>query len=571
VVHGKTGGEMNLKKIFKEWRILLVLILVAGSILLILPTSQKGVVVKSINSDSPLIGKVSIGESITWANEKDINTPEDLYSFEDSNYTGIFRFIHSGTLELVYVEDGYLGITVAKTPATKVQFGLDLVGGTRVILEPVGNVTDAILQQTIATLETRVNTFGLKEANFRAVSDISGTSYIEIEMAGGSIEEINNLLAKQGQFEGKIPRVVTFSNNTGEITLNQSHTINLVGDDISVDGLILKANETSSMEGVDYQVLNLTDKNVTLMYTIFTGADIQSVCLQDQPGICSSRIIQQTGGWEFNFQVFVTQESAERFAKVTNTMKVVTEPGTTSSYLENRIYLYLDNNLITDLSISADLRGKALTSPAITGFRTTRSEALNEQLTLKSILQSGSLPVSLNTIRIDQISPVLGSEFLRDALIAVIIAEAAAAGVIYFRYRRWKILLPNVLWSLFELILTLGVATVINWTIDLASIAGLIAAIGSGSNDQIIMIDEILIGGAESKVYSLKQRIKRSFSIIFGAAATVITGVAPMFFVGIGAMRGFAVTTTIGIFIGIVITRPAFSRVAEIILGKEAA
>jgi preprotein translocase subunit SecD len=121
------------------------------------------------------------------------------------------------------------------------------------------------------------------------------------------------------------------------------------------------------------------------------------------------------------------------------------------------------------------------------------------------------------------------------------------------------------------LILTLGVATIIKWTIDLPSIAGIIAAIGSGSNDQIIMIDEILVGGGEEekKIYSMKQRISRSFSIIFGAAATVITGVMPMFFVGIGVMRGFAVTTTIGIFIGIIITRPAFSRVAELILSRE--
>ncbi len=128
-----------------------------------------------------------------------------------------------------------------------------------------------------------------------------------------------------------------------------------------------------------------------------------------------------------------------------------------------------------------------------------------------------------------------------------------------------------MLFSLFELLLTLGAASLIRWTLDLSSIAGIIAAIGSGTNDQIMIIDEILIGGGEEekKIYSLKQRIKRSFFIIFGSAATVIAGVLPMMFIGVGAMKGFAVTTILGIFIGIVITRPAFARVAEKILEKE--
>jgi preprotein translocase subunit SecD len=470
------------------------------------------------------------------------------------------------------VNNGYLGITVTKPSSTNIQFGLDLIGGTRVVLSPKGNVTDALMQQITATLETRVNTFGLKEASFRTVKDVTGNNYVEIEMAGGSKEEVEELLAKQGKFEGKIDRLVVLENNTGTLLLNGSYyNVTLNNDTAIVNSLSIKINETASIGGFDVQYMNITNNSMIFMITAFTGKDIQSVCLQEQEGICTSRIVKSGSIWEFSFQVFISQDGAERFADLTDDMTVVNDPSSGSKYLSGKIYLFLDDNLVTALSISSDLKGKAYTTPAITGSRGTREEALKEQLMLKSILQSGSLPVSLEIIRIDQISPVLGSEFMRDALLAILIAEAAAAAVIYFRYRNWKILLPNVLWSLFELIITLGVAALIKWTIDLPSMAGLIAAIGTGSNDQIIMIDEILVGGGEEekKIYSLKQRIGRSFSIIFAAAAMVIMGVAPMFFIGIGAMRGFAVTTAIGIFIGILITRPAFSRVAEIILGKE--
>jgi len=553
--------------LLRNWRILLMIICVAGSILIINPFPQNGVRVESVSSNSSFYNVVKLGEFITWANEKEVNTPQDFYQFED--FTGNFRFIHSGKLDIVSIKEPGLGVEVTKPSLTNLNFGLDLVGGTRVLLKPKENVTDTTMQQIVGTLETRINVFGLKEAKFQRINDVTGIKYIQIEMAGGSKEEVENLLAKQGKFEGKISRVVIFENNTGKITLDEENEIKLIDNKTVIDGTTLKENESSKLEDIDFQVLNLTDKNVTLVFTVFTGNDIQSVCLQDQPGICVSRIIQQTGGWEFNFQVFVTQESAEKFAKVTKTMKIITEPDTGNKYLENKISLYLDENIITDLNIAVDLKGKALTNPAITGFRKTRTEAFEEQLMLKSILQSGALPVSLETIKIDEISPTLGSEFFREALLAAVIAGVSVMSIIFIRYRKLKILIQMMIWSVCELILTLGAASLLGWTIDLASIAGLIAAIGTGTNDQIIMIDEILLGGKGKETYTVKQRIKRSFFIVFSAAGTIVAAMIPLMFIGIGAMKGFAIVTTIGVLIGVFITRPAFPIIAEKILVKE--
>lgn len=558
--------------LLRQWRIWLVLICVVGSLILIAPSPyQKGVVVKSIESGSPFFGKIQTGESITWANEKDINSPQDLYEFE--NFTGTFRFIHSGNLDLVDIVNPGLGITVSKPASSNLQFGLDLVGGTRVLLEPKGNISDAIVQQITATLETRINVFGLKEAKFQTIKDVSGNNYIQIEMAGGSAEEVQNLLAKEGKFEGKIPKTIIFSNNTGTLNLGSSYVVTLKNDSIEINNTLLKLNESSSIESMGFQLTNLTGQAAILFFTVFTGKDIQSVCLQDQPGICTSRILLVKGGYEFNFQVFLTKEGAENFAKVTKDMKVITDPNTESKYLESKIYLYLDENLITELSISSELKGQAYTTPAITGFRTTREDALKEQLMLKSILQSGALPASLEITRIDQISPALGREFFEATVLAAVVASLTVATVLFIRYRSLKILIPNMMWSLFELTITLGIASIIKWTIDLASIAGIIAAIGTGTNDQIIIIDEMLLGGGateeEKKVYSTKQRVKRAFFFVFSAASTIIASVIPMMFIGVGAMKGFAVTTLIGVFIGIVITRPAFAIVAERVLEKK--
>jgi len=557
---------MNLK-ILKKWRMLLMILCVVGSIAAIRPLPQKGVVVVSVSENSTLFGKVQQGEIITWANEKEINLPEDLYQFD--KFVGSFRFMHSGELDIVETQGEGLGILVSKPPSTNLNFGLDLIGGTRVLLKPVGNVTDATIQQIVGTLETRINVFGLKEAKIQSINDVTGAKYVQIEMAGGTKEEVENLLAKQGKFEGKIPKVIKFENKTGKINLDETYEIRFENNSVRIGNLTLRENETSSLEGIDFQVLNLTDDNVTIMFTVFKGTDIQSVCLQDQPGICVSRIISVGNAWQFNFQVFITQEGAENFAKMTKDMKVIRDPNTGTEYLENMISLYLDEKLITSLSIAKELKGKIFTNPAITGFRPTRDEAFKEQLMLKSILQSGSLPVSIEIIRIDEISPVLGSEFFEAALMAGAAATVVVAVVIFIRYRNPKILILMILWSVSELILTLGAASVIKWTIDLSSIAGLIAAIGTGTNDQIVMIDEILFGGGERGTYTLKQRIKRAFFIVFGAAGTIIASMLPLMFIGVGVMRGFAIVTTIGVLIGVFITRPAFAIVAERILGKE--
>lgn len=556
-----------IKEILKDWRVLFMIILVALAIYSIGFSFQKGVIVKSITIDSPFVDKVKANELITWANEKTVNTPEDLQAFE--NFTGTFRFIHNGKLDLLQLNGTGLGITTVAKPFTNLNLGLDLVGGTRVLLKPTENVSDAVAQQILATLETRINTFGLKEAKFQVVKDVSGNDLIQIEMAGGSQQEIDNLLAKQGRFEGKIPKNISFTNNAGTLKLdNNSFAAQLQGNQLLLENKLLSLNDNSTIGGIDFQVTNLANNSATLTFLVFKGEDIKSVCIVEQPGICISRVIQIQSGWEFDFQLFVSQESAQKFADVTSDMKVVMQGS--SKYLESRIFLYLDDKLITDLGISSDLKGVALTSPSITGSRSTKDETITEKLTLQSILQSGSLPTKLEVVKVDQISPSLGSEFLRGAMISAVVAALAVMTVIYLRYRRFKILIPMIIWSMSELILTLGAASLIKWTLDLASIAGLIAAIGTGTNDQIMMIDEMIMGGSdERRIYTLKQRLKRAFFIIFGAAGTVIAAMIPLMFVGIGVMRGFAIVTTLGILIGVFITRPAFGRVAERILEKE--
>ena len=546
-------------KIFKDWRILLYIVLLLVSVFLILPTGKTGAVVQKIETDSPLYGKVIAGESISWVNEKTISSSADLLEFE--NFTGTLRFMHNGKLEIVNIEEPGLKVKFSESDKGRLKFGMDLVGGTRVLLEPEGNVSEAEVQQILGTLQTRINVFGLKEAKFQAVKDVGGKSYVQIETSG-ALSDIEGLLAKQGNFEGKISKTLRFSNSEAKL-LNE--TLTLANNSLVVGGISYGVNESFALGGITFEVVNITENSAYIFADVFESADIKSVCIQEQQGFCVSRVVRVKGGWEFNFQVFITKEAAEKFAKATKDSPPSSQnPG----YIEDKIILLLDGKVITDLNIANSLAGQAYTEPLITGFRTTKDETVAEKLTLQSILQSGALPVKLNVVRVDQISATLGQGFIFSAATAGFIAALAVSAVIFARYRKMKIVVPVILTTLSEVVIIFGAASLIGWTIDLAAIAGIIATVGTGVDAQIFIIDELL-AGASAQALTFKQKLKRAFFMIFGSASTVIAAMLPLMVIGIGVMRGFAITTIMGVLIGIFITRPAFSRIAEKIFEAE--
>jgi preprotein translocase subunit SecD len=112
----------------------------------------------------------------------------------------------------------------------------------------------------------------------------------------------------------------------------------------------------------------------------------------------------------------------------------------------------------------------------------------------------------------------------------------------------------------------LGVASAINWQLDLPSIAGIIAAIGTGIDHLVIITDEVLYEGKlpPTKVYLA--RIGKAFGIIFAAATTTIIAMSPLIVMGFGALKGFAITTIIGVLIGILIARPVYGKVIKEVL-----
>ncbi len=409
-----------------------------------------------------------------------------------------------------------IGLSVYDAPKTNIKKGLDLQGGTRVLLQPEKEISDDEIDILLANMRQRLNIYGLTDIIVREAGDLSGNQYILIEIAGATKEEVKDLLAKQGKFEAKIGTAVVFSG----------------GQDITY------VCRSANCAGIDPA----------------TGCGILS------DGIWNCR---------FRFSITLSPEAATRQAELTKDLDIVPSE-TGEEYLSEKLVLFLDDEEVDQLNIGADLKGRAVTDIEISGGGNGRGEqeaifdALKNMKRLQTILITGSLPVKLDLVKTDTISPVLGEGFVKNSLLIAIVAIVTVAVIVFIRFRKVQIAVPMLFTMISEAVMLLGISALISWNLDLAAIAGIIVAVGTGVDDQIIITDEVMRG--ERQFYNWKERFKRAFFIIFAAYFTTVVAMLPLMSAGAGLLKGFALITILGVSIGVFITRPAYAAIIEILL-----
>jgi preprotein translocase subunit SecD len=500
---------MNLKLTWKIWILIIILVFSLISIFGLPPKiMQNGILITSVETNSTAFEQgLRQGQIIVEIDGKKIETLDDFSkSLEKFNNQSeeIKTIIKTRESEIILFSKNSPNMTVSEIPKTNINTGLDLAGGSRALVK--AKDLDLSLKQVddlVNVIENRLNVYGIEDMDIRSVSDLEGNHFMLIEIAGATPKDLEELISKQGNFEAKI------------------------------------GNET-----------------------VFVGGekDVSSVCRNDATcaGISSC---DQSGGehfCNFRFVIYLSEKAAEKHAEITKDLEVnSTQQG---NYLEKKLDLYLDNKLVDSLLISEGLKGRVTTTIEISGSGNglTQEEAYDSAVEnmnkLQTVLITGSLPYQLEIIKLDTISPTLGKEFIKAIFLASIISLLSIAIIIFLKYRKFKSSLALLITSSSEIIIILGVASFINWNLDLPSIAGILATIGTGVDQQIIILDE----ARQKMSLSIKQKLKRAFSIILGAYFTAVVALFPLLWAGAGLLKGFAITTIIGITAGVLITRPAF-------------
>jgi protein-export membrane protein SecD len=224
-------------------------------------------------------------------------------------------------------------------------------------------------------------------------------------------------------------------------------------------------------------------------------------------------------------------------------------------------------NIGEELAIILDNR--VVSAPVIRGQIAERGQielgtgsSMEEARDLALVLRAGALPVPLEIIEERTVGPSLGRDSIDQGMVAGIIGIILVILTMMFYYRLAGVMAVVAL-SLYVILLMGGLA-VINATLTLPGIAGLILSIGMAVDANVLIFErireELQLGrGARSAV---NEGFQHALSAIVDANLTTLITAIILFYFGTGPVRGFAIILGIGIiasmFTAIFITRTFF-------------
>lgn len=428
-------------------------------------------------------------------------------------------------------------IFVALLSSVPVRLGLDLSGGTQVLLEaqpaPGQTLDDAAMEQTRQIIENRVNASGLTEplvqragANrvlvelpneqdpARAVNTIRQTGLLEfVEVDPATGQQANDRLQV-----GEVPVLRT----TNSPTPTNAVLSPLLPTPTPAVTTTESITETGSITPTTATVDPLEAQFGPVFPTLFTGSEL----VPGQLAIVRS----QLGEPQVSFEL--KPEAAQTFAAYTR------------DNIGGYLCIVLDNQVNSCPVIRSEIPGGQ-------GVIEIGSGNLQEAQDLLTVLRYGSLPVGLQVVSSRTIGPTLGTESIQDSIVAGVIGLTAVAVFMILYYR-----VPGVIAVLALLLYTLIVFALfklLSVTLTLPGIAGFILSIGVAVDGNVLIFErmkEELRAGRRLDV-AVDVGFERAWpSIRDSNVSTLITCAILYWFgsaFGASIVKGFAITLALGV------------------------
>ncbi len=395
--------------------------------------------------------------------------------------------------------------------------GLDLVGGLRVVLEAPEGTSLELMERTLETIRNRVDAFGVAEPDIAII----GERNIEVQIpelakqVGGAEDQqrLRELIGSTARLEFRevlegVPKgaegydALEVTCPTGEVSGDETCT-----------------NEALEGEEVVY-LGEPEDTKYRLGPARMTGDAVKSANAVFQTASAGTT----EGGWLVAFEL--TSEGRDTFGTLTGEL------------VGKQLAVVLDRRVESAPNVN-----EAITQGTgeISG---NFSEAEAKDLALT--LQTGALPVELETGVEETVSPTLGEESLRLGLIAGIAGLIALALYLAFYYR----LLGIVTWVGMSIWAVLGLGIVsllgrsVGYSLTLAGIAGFVVSIGIAGDSYIVFYERLKdeVRHGKTPRAAVVPAFKRAWKTILAANLVTILAAAVLYVLAIGSVRGFALT-----------------------------
>jgi preprotein translocase subunit SecD len=482
--------QERVKDLFKDWRVLTLIILLALSVVAIYP---------HFDNNGNLTTNLQYGLDLQQGAWLQLEFKAEVVGYTTTQPVDTFVANLSKDLntDVVQVDATHLEIRKSYTQAELEPY-FESEGGTLVSYQPGISKDTADLVKQI--LEDKINAMGTKDAKVNTLIGMNNVArYVRVEMAGVDMNEAQQIVGKQGKFE---IRIQTTGNETEHV---------LYGDTIT--SVAIPTKDTSGNWGVGF---TLSD----------AGAE-------------------------------TFRESAIKF-------------GATADPTHHQLAMLLDNKTVYSAPLSSNLASSLQTETTRNMVASTGTGTYGQQqaTNLEIQLRAGALPVDVSVAGSGSTSASLGSHYMTMCMIAFILALIMVGFVIYYRYREPRIVLPMVLINASEIVILLGFISAIKFQMDLPTIAGLVAVVGTGIDQLVVITDEILHEGIVPSPNVYLKRLSRALTIIIIAAATVLIAMLPLALMDLSTLKGFAIITMLGVLVGVIVTRPAYGKIIMEILSE---
>jgi protein-export membrane protein SecD len=234
---------------------------------------------------------------------------------------------------------------------------------------------------------------------------------------------------------------------------------------------------------------------------------------------------QQTGQWVVNFTF--NSVGGRRFADVTQ------------QNVGHRFAIVLDNRVVSAPVIREPITGGR---GEISGNFTATSAT-----DLALLLRAGALPAPLTVVEERSVGPELGADSIRAGALSLLVGFVLVIGFmgIFYGLFGW---FANIA-LLVNLILMLAILSLLEATLTLPGMAGILLTLGMAVDANILINERIReeTRNGRPPVAAMENGFRRAYSTIIDSNVTALLAHVMLFVFGTGPVRGFAVTITVGI------------------------
>lgn len=480
-----------------QWKVILVVAILALSIFFIYPPSQKIKLGLDLKGGIHLVLQVMTDDSVNIETDQEIARIQELFKKNDITFSGVTKdaigkFSVSGVLadqdtKIRDLFDEYAREWDYSFTADRAALSLKTAEVTR--------IREQSVLQTLETIRNRIDQFGVSEPLIQK----QGADKIVVELPGvDNPERVKNLIKVTAMLEWKLVKAGPAAD---EQTLLASF-----GGKVPDDAEIVKGDPKKGMGG-----FYLVSKVAAV-----TGRDLRTVR-------------QTTDEWNSPAVSFtLNSEGGARFEQITG------------ENIGKSIAIILDNKVQQAPTVEDRI---SRSQGGIIRGRYTAEEAND----LVVILRAGALPAGIRYLEDRTIGPALGADSIRQGLAAGLVAVAA---VMIFMIVFYKLSGLNAVFALImNIVILLGALGYFKATLTLPGIAGIILAIGMAVDANVLIFERMKeeLATGKSPFNAVPLGFDRAFSAIADSNITTIISAVFLFQFGTGPIRGYAVTLIISL------------------------